>query len=173
MNQAQFIPKKIVASGSYLISNGANKILESYLGTCVGVTLCDRNADIGGMIHFLLPEPLNTGSASSPFHYASTGLPLFIQTLYESGAKKGELEACVAGGALVGPLTNLDFALDIGGRTVEIVESILLEENIPILKAETCGFFTCRLSMSRPNRRPSRNGTLCRVCRFWRWPWES
>ncbi len=50
-------PGQSVASGSYVISKKKNVILEAYLGTCVGVTLCDREAKVGGLSHFLLPEP--------------------------------------------------------------------------------------------------------------------
>ena len=130
-----------------MIDQGKNKTLVAYLGTCVGVTLYDRQADVGGLAHFLLPEPIGTEKPYEPFHYASTGLPLFIQSLIDTGASKDRLEACIAGGALVGPVTELDLALDLGGRTVEIVERILTFEGIPIRQAETCGYFTCSLSL--------------------------
>ncbi|MFC1532648.1 HDOD domain-containing protein [Thermodesulfobacteriota bacterium] len=63
------------------------------------------------------------------------------------GADKERLEATLAGGALVGPLSKMDLNLDIGGRTTEIVERILNQEGIPISKSETGGHFSCRLSL--------------------------
>lgn len=51
------MPRLQVASGSYVVMEKTPQILEAYLGTCVGVTLCDRNANVGGLIHLLLPEP--------------------------------------------------------------------------------------------------------------------
>jgi putative nucleotidyltransferase with HDIG domain len=83
-----------------------------------------------------------------PESYAKTGLPLFIQALCDAGASKARLEACIAGGALMGPLSEQDLALDIGGRTVEVVERILNREEIPICKSETGGYFSCRLSLN-------------------------
>ena len=142
------IPRHQVSSGNYVISGGKSQILEAYLGTCVGVSLCDRNAHVGGLIHLLLPEPTGIDSDSQPALYATTGLPLFIQALCDEGASKDELEAFVAGGALVGPLSEKDLILNIGGRTTEIVEEILHREKIPIRKSETGGFFTCRLSLN-------------------------
>ncbi|MBW1722529.1 MAG: HDOD domain-containing protein [Deltaproteobacteria bacterium] len=140
-------PRQPVASGSFVIGKRRKEILEAYLGTCVGVTLCDREAGLGGLIHLLLPEPADAGRNWHPDSYASTGLPRFIKALCDSGAEKGRLEAWVAGGALVGPLSRQDLSLDIGGRTSEIVEEILHREGIPILGTETGGYFTCRIAL--------------------------
>ena len=148
MKEIAPILRRQVTSGSYVVSNGKSQILEAYLGTCVGVSLCDRRANVGGLIHLLLPEPTGIDRDSQPALYATTGLPLFIQALYDEGASKGELEAYLAGGALVGPLSEKDLILNIGGRTTEIVEEILDRERIPIRKSETGGFFTCRLSLN-------------------------
>jgi putative nucleotidyltransferase with HDIG domain len=74
-------------------------------------------------------------------------MPLFLNALYEAGARRGGLKATVAGGALVGPVDDLDLNLNIGGRTAEIAEQILRQEGIPIDKAETGGFFSCSISL--------------------------
>lgn len=140
--------RRPVASGSYVVSRRKEEILEAYLGTCVGVTLVDRKAGVGGLIHILLPEPTGVDKLWHPESYASTGLPLFLKELYRSGASKGRLEACVAGGALVGPLSERDLSLDIGGRTNDIVDSILHREKITINDTETGGFFTCRIGLN-------------------------
>ncbi len=140
--------RRPVASGSFIVSTKKREILEAYLGTCVGVTLCDRKADVGGLIHILLPEPTGVEQLWHPESYASTGLPLFVKALCDAGASKKRLEACIAGGALVGPLSERDLSLDIGGRTHEIVEGILHRLNIPIETTETGGYFTCRLALN-------------------------
>lgn len=141
-------PRRPVPSGTYVISGMKKEILEAYLGTCVGVTLCDRKTGFGGLLHLLLPEPTGVGNLWHPESYASSGLPLFIEALCNAGASKKGLEACTAGGALVGPLSEMDLNLDIGGRTQEIVEDILHREKIPIMKTETGGYFTCRLALN-------------------------
>jgi putative nucleotidyltransferase with HDIG domain len=140
-----------VPSGSFIVSGKKNEILEAYLGSCVGVTLRDREANVGGLIHLLLPEPTGADKDWHPENYASTGMPLFIRALCEAGASKSRLEACIAGGALVGPVSEMDLDLDIGGRTDEIVKEILALEGIPVLETETGGFFTCRLSLDLRN----------------------
>lgn len=141
------VPRQCVASGTYVVSRTKDEILEAYLGTCVGVSLCDRTAEVGGLIHLLLPEPTGIAKSWQAESYATTGLPPFIQALCDAGAQKGRLEACIAGGALIGPVTGQSLELDIGGRTTEVVLRILREVEIPVGKMETGGYFSCRLSL--------------------------
>ncbi len=142
------LPQHHVPSGSYYLSHKEPLILQAFLGTCVGVSLYDDRNDVGGIIHILLPEPISTEGSLFPDKYAITGLPRFIQALYDAGASGEHLVACIAGGALVGPIDERDLALDIGGRSVEIVRRLLDQENIKIKRAETGGFFACRLSLN-------------------------
>lgn len=140
-------PARAIPSGSYMVSNRKQQRLTAYLGSCVGVTLWDPLAQLGGLIHLLLPEPTGLSSSFQPETYATTGLPMMIEELFQKGASPNRLEACIAGGALVGPVSADDLTLDIGGRTVEVVEQILSREKIKILQAETGGFFACCLSL--------------------------
>jgi putative nucleotidyltransferase with HDIG domain len=148
VNPALGLSRTIVAPGSYVISKGECPILDAYLGTCVGVALYDRHAGVGGLIHLLLPEPTAIDSPWRPEVYAATGMPLFIHHLRKEGAGKENLEAIVAGGALVVAVSKLDLMLDIGGRTAEIVQRILRQEKIAIRRSEIGGYFSCRLSLN-------------------------
>jgi len=152
MKRALFSIKNSVSSGSYVISKKKNEVLNAYLGTCVGVAICDRHNGIGGLIHLLLAEPTAAGNTlGRPENYALTGLPMFISELYKNGATKEHLKATVAGGALVGPVSRMDINLDIGGRTTDVVERMLKEEGIPIINRETGGYFSCCLSLNLSN----------------------
>ena len=96
----------------------------------------------------LLPEPNGYDYVGKPENYAITGLPKFIKEICNRGSGISALEATIAGGALVGDLSESDMDLDIGGRTVEITEKILRNAGISIIKRETGGFFSCRLSLN-------------------------
>lgn len=137
-----------MAAGSYHVSRTKPLILQSFLGTCVGVALFDNVAKVGGLIHLLLPEPVSETGDFQPEKYASTGLPLFLEAVCNQGASKNRLKAFLAGGALVGPLEAMDLRLDIGGRTAEKVLQILKAESITVEKSETGGFFTCSLNLN-------------------------
>lgn len=108
---------------------------------------------VGGIIHLLLPRPISPTSAGQPEKYATSGIPLFLDALFEAGAKQESLKACLAGGALVGPLTQQDLDLDIGGRTAETTREILKARGIDIERSETGGFFTCCLELDMYNGR--------------------
>jgi putative nucleotidyltransferase with HDIG domain len=141
------MPIEYIASGDYYIAVSESKILKVLLGSCVGVAVYDKMANIGGIIHLLLPEPASLCSSWSPASYATSGLPLFINTLIRTGAKKENLQAVVAGGALFGRISQQDIALNIGGRCVEKVHAILKERQIPIMQEESCGFLPSVLSL--------------------------
>ncbi|MBI4775437.1 MAG: HDOD domain-containing protein [Deltaproteobacteria bacterium] len=143
--------KRIVSSGDYAVSKQDEAVLEAYLGSCVGITMCDPEAGVGGLLHLILPEPVGFDKERHPERYATTGMPLFIQSLEKAGARREHLRACVAGGALVGKLTEADLFLDIGGRTTEIVEKRLRDASIKIEQSETGGHLGCCLSLDLRN----------------------
>ncbi len=136
-----------VPAGTYRICEKQPLMLQAFLGTCVGLALHCRSTGIGGIIHLLLPKSISSNAPSQPEKYAVTGVPAFIHALTEAGARRESLSASLAGGALVGPLSQRDLELDIGGRTVETVEKILKGESISLVRSETGGFFTCCLNL--------------------------
>ena len=136
-----------VAAGSYYVGRTTSLLLQAFLGTCVGLALYDREAGVGGLMHFLLPEPVSRGDSVQPEKYASTGFPIFLDAIFSKGASKKGLKAFIAGGALVSPIENRDLHLDIGGRTAETVMNYLADEEIQLEKSETGGFFTCCMSL--------------------------
>lgn len=136
-----------VSAGTFIISEHQPMILEAYLSSCVGIALYDPQQEVGGLLHVLLPEPPSKERVEDELKYASTALPVFLRALAQAGASRQDLQACVAGGALVRPLAEMDLSLNIGGRTEAAVRQFLSDEGIPVNKAETSGYFTCRLSL--------------------------
>ena len=123
-----------IAAGRFKVGKAQTNIFQAYLGTCLGVALYDKTTKIGGMIHILLPEPPSIGSPDFPEKYASTGVPMLIKDLVELGTSPENLEASIAGGALVGPVSQQDINLDIGGRSTDIVVSLLETSGIKTIK---------------------------------------
>jgi HD-like signal output (HDOD) protein/chemotaxis receptor (MCP) glutamine deamidase CheD len=141
------LARSFVASGSFEVGDKQERLLQAFLGTCVGVVIIDEVAGVGGLIHLLLPEPVSIGGTDQPGKYATTGMPLFIKRLMDLGATPANMKAVVAGGALVGPLTPQDMHLDIGGRTAEKVYRALHEAGITVERSETGGFFSCTIEL--------------------------
>ena len=140
-----------VASGSYYVGESKPLILGAALGTCVGLAICDPENGIGGLSHLLLAEPRSEADQLNPQKYATTGLPIFLKALVAAGASAENLNAWIAGGALVGPVEDYDIELDIGGHTAERVLDFLANQKITIRKSETGGFFTCNLNLNMQN----------------------
>jgi putative nucleotidyltransferase with HDIG domain len=139
--------KQIVTSGTSVVAKQKQESLEAFLGTCVGVTLVDRQADVGGLLHLLLAEPTGSDQHFDSENYATIGMPHFLNKLIDAGASKENLEACVAGGSLIGPVSDMDLSLDIGGRTAEIVQVYLKDQGIPIIESETGGYSGRKMSL--------------------------
>ena len=71
--------------------------------------------------------------------YASTGVPVFLRSLAEEGARVEDMEAHIAGGALIDPSSRRDLTMNIGGRTLDITLGIIKENGIPIRFLEASG----------------------------------
>ncbi|MBU1170315.1 MAG: HDOD domain-containing protein [Proteobacteria bacterium] len=136
-----------VPSGTFVCDTSKPLILQAFLSSCVGVAAYDPEKNIGGLSHFLLPAPITRCREGDEGKYASTGLPLFLNTLTTMGASLKNLRVSIAGGAFSGAISHQDINLDIGGRTAETVRKILAKYNIRVDRAETGGFFTCRLDL--------------------------
>jgi chemotaxis receptor (MCP) glutamine deamidase CheD len=83
-----FEETRIVASGTYPIGRQGPLILPALLDSCVGATLYDEKAGVGGMIHLPLPEQPVAGGTYFPAKCAFTGMPLFLEALYNEGKSK-------------------------------------------------------------------------------------
>jgi len=143
MEQIETVP-----SGSYAIKKREAYILRAFLGSCVGVALIDKENRIAGLYHILLPEPPSKGAVQEPEKYASTGMSLFLEDILHHGAKKENLEAFIAGGALVGQVSLTDLRLDIGGNSAEVAANFLAMEKIPVKKMETGGYLSSQISLN-------------------------
>jgi len=151
---------RIVPSGSFFCGKKQPVVLQAFLGSCVGVAIYDKAAKVGGIAHFLLPSPISESEYINPDKYASTGLPVFLEALRELGATNGNMDITIAGGAMVGSISELDMSLNIGGRTAEVVKKIFSQDNIQINFAETGGLIACRLDLDLDTGKAAAQPTL-------------
>ena len=142
------LTKDYIAAGSYQLADGPPRLLTALLGSCVGIAIFDRQAGVGGLLHLLLPEPTGAAPVWQPVNYATTGLPLFLDALFQAGANRERLTAVIAGGALYAPISKQDLEMDIGGRTTEAALRILKQERITIVKTETGGCCGAALTLN-------------------------
>jgi len=120
------------------VTDDREAVLITYsLGSCVGLTLYDATAGVGGMIHCLLPlsriDPKK--AAARPAMFVDTGVPELLRRLYALGARRERLVAKVAGaGSPLGP----DHTFKIGQRNYTVLRKILWKNGI-LIRGEDVG----------------------------------
>ena len=119
-----------VLPGEYFVSSDEIAIMTT-LGSCIAACLWDRQAGVGGMNHFLLPDG---GDGSG--RYGSYAMELLINELLKQGATRAGLEAKVFGGGQV--ISGMN-TLNIGERNASFVLDYLKAERIPIVVKDVLG----------------------------------
>jgi putative nucleotidyltransferase with HDIG domain len=142
------LPRTFVPAGDFRVLAMRSERLEAYLGTCVGVAIVDREAGVGGLLHILLPDAVSAGLACGAPVCARTLMPRFLEALVDAGCSPTSMQATLAGGALIGRVSELDLDLDIGGRTVDVVNSILKGAAVRVVCSETGGLFGSTLALN-------------------------
>lgn len=120
-------------------SNNPEDVIVTYsLGSCIGLTLYDPVACVGGMIHCMLPlSKIDPDKAkATPCMFTDTGVPLLIQTLLDMGAQMRRLVAKAAGSA---QLLDEKGTFKIGERNYIVMRKILWKNNILIAAEDTGG----------------------------------
>jgi chemotaxis protein CheD len=131
--------KIIVGMADMRVTREAEATLISYaLGSCIGVTVHDPVAKVGGMLHFMLPDSqIDPQKAQkNPWMFANTGLPLFFREAYKLGAEKKRLQVKVIGGSQV--MDDSGF-FSIGKRNYKALREIFGMNNVPILAEDVGG----------------------------------
>lgn len=114
------------------ITDDPNATLITYsLGSCIGVSIYDPVAKIGGLLHYMLPEAsLDQEKARQrPFMFADSGIPMLFKKSYEIGAKKQRLQVKVAGGSQI--LDDNGY-FNIGKRNYAALRKLFWKNNVMI-----------------------------------------
>lgn len=113
------------------------EMLISYaLGSCVGICIIDKIAQIAGMVHILLPY--NKNADKDIFKYADTGIPEMVRQMGRLGGLKTRMTAKIAGGAKMFDIKGSTTIGSIGDRNVEAAKETLKELKIKLI-AEDVG----------------------------------
>lgn len=132
-----------VVQGEFRVSEDADELLGTVLGSCVAVCLHDPVRKIGGMNHFLLPFGQEEGT-NRPVRYGLFAMEMLINALLKEGAKKTRLEAKLFGGAKI----SADLR-DIGQANAVFAREYLATEGIQCL-GESLGGNNARRVVFRP-----------------------
>jgi chemotaxis protein CheD len=116
-----------ILPGEYFVYH-EDILIMTTLGSCIAACLWDREARVGGMNHFMLPE----GDAGSG-RYGSYAMELLINEMMKRGATRSTMEAKVFGG---GQIIEGMTTMNIGERNTAFVIDYLKTERIPIMSKD-------------------------------------
>jgi chemotaxis protein CheD len=121
-----------VLPGEYFVADDDILIMTT-LGSCIAACLWDRNARIGGLNHFMLPDGEGSSNAGGNGRYGAFAMELLINEMLKRGASRGALEAKVFGGGQV--ISGMD-TLNVGERNTRFVLDYLKTERIPVVSKD-------------------------------------
>jgi chemotaxis protein CheD len=108
------------------VSSDPSGVLATYsLGSCIGVCLYSENKQVGGMLHYLLPDSSSNPQRAkdNPYIYADTGMKALLNELASMGVAKNQIKVKIAGGAQRIKVVAEGF--DIGKRNYLAIRKIL------------------------------------------------
>lgn len=122
--------KIVVGVGNLAVSSDPHITLATYsLGSCLGVSIYDPVAQVGGLLHVMLPSSgVDQAKASQrPALFVDTGIAALFRAAYPLRADKYRVQICLAGGAqaMGGPA-----GLNMGLRNYEALTSILSQHSL-------------------------------------------
>ncbi len=133
-------PTKVIGVADMKVSRTVGDVLITYaLGSCLGILVHDPVAQVGGLLHVMLPDssidPLK--AQANPAMFVDTGVPKLFKACYELGAKKERMIVKVAGGAHQGTDESAD-RFQIGKRNAVQLRQLLWKNGV-MIKAQDVG----------------------------------
>lgn len=132
--------KHTVGVADMIVSSKMEDLIITHaLGSCLGITIYDPVARVGGLLHVMLPtSSIDAGKAKdNPFMFIDTGVPRLFVDSYKLGARKERIIARVAGGACLHANDEDDF-FHIGKRNFTALRQLLWKNGV-LLKAHDVG----------------------------------
>ena len=129
---------QVVDIADFKVSNDPACTLVTYsLGSCIGVTIWDSHAHVGGMLHYMLPDSSlsKEKAASNPAMFADLGIPKLFRSAYELGAEKKRMIVKIAGGS---QLLDEAGTFNIGKRNYVMLRKIFWKNGV-LIDAEDVG----------------------------------
>lgn len=127
----------IVGISDIKISNAPNDVIITYaLGSCIGISVYDPIAKVGGLLHYMLPDSTldEKKAKENPAMFADTGIPSLFKACYSMGAEKRRMIVKVAGGASILDDTNF---FRIGQKNIMAMRKIFWKNNVMINSEDT------------------------------------
>ncbi len=129
--------KHIVLVGNMKIGRKGDILMTYALGTSLGLIVYDPGAQVGGMLHAMLPlsksDPKK--AEANPFIFVDTGVPRLLDEVLKEGADKSRLVVKATGCSRPDGDNEM---FKIGEKNYAVLKKILWKNNI-LLESEEVG----------------------------------
>ena len=119
------------------IAKAPNSLTTLGLGSCIGLTLYDPEAKVGGMVHYMLPDSTKLKNNENIAKFGDTGIKELLRRVLAAGAVQRRIVAKIAGGARMFEVSGLSSVGNVGDRNAEQAKAILKELKIPLVAEDT------------------------------------
>ncbi len=126
-----------VGMGEIMVAESPHLLMAVGIGSCIAVTLYDRNTTIGGLAHIMLPRVEEAHNKSHPARFSDVAIGMMIEEMKGRGAHIQNVRAKIFGGANMFPeIISSDSTMNIGRRNISAVREELESHNIEIVAEE-------------------------------------
>lgn len=117
-----------ILPGEFFVS-ATPMVVYTVLGSCIAACIRDPIAQVGGMNHFMLPEPKGSGQDSwgEPTRYGSYAMESLINEILKRGGLKSRLEIKLFGAGKIH-----ESGIDVGANNAEWVIGYLKSEGLSV-----------------------------------------
>ncbi len=129
--------RHIIVVADMKVGKTGDSLITHALGSCLGLMVLDPVAQVGGLLHAMLPlSRINPQKAqANPFMFVDTGVPELFRQLYDMGGNKKRMVVKAAGcGAPLGK----NEMFKIGDRNHTVLKKLLWKNSI-LIESEDVG----------------------------------
>ena len=109
------------------VAKAPDSLITLGLGSCIGLTLYDPVAKVGGMVHYMLPDSTQLKNNTNIAKFGDTGIRELYNKMIRQGAVPRRMVAKIAGGAKMFEVSGLSNVGHVGERNAEQAKKILKE----------------------------------------------
>jgi chemotaxis protein CheD len=127
-------------SGQFYVTKN-DECIYTTLGSCISACIRDRVSGIGGMNHFMLPEPLGeeswkTAGLSSSERFGNFAMEHLINEILKNGGIRKNLEVKLFGGGRI-----IKDMTDVGMRNIVFAHNYIEAENLHVTAEDVGDIF--------------------------------
>jgi chemotaxis protein CheD len=126
------VAEAVVGQGDVLLSTLG-------LGSCIAIALYDRQAQVAGLAHILLPSEALARDRENRAKFARTAVPLLLERMRAIGARDANIVAKLAGGASMFTSLLTQGGPPIGERNLIATRTALASYGIRVMGEDVGG----------------------------------